>query len=154
MDEPLVTMEELAAKLPFVMDDDEEREAEGALEALSDDARFYGKSSWATIATTPPSVCRLVLKAANRHMKNFEGLSQSRAGDETVAWDNQKSAEAGSAHFTDREIRVLKTLAGVTPVFSVPLTTGPRRSRFDERCYVPTEGSSPFPYFRDPVEPW
>ena len=153
--EPLATIEELAARLAFEMDDDDKREAEGALESLSDDARFYGKSTWIDPTVTPPQICRLVLKAANRYMKNFDGFAQSRAGDETVTWSNQDGEDAGSPHFTSREVAQLRQLAGESKLFSAPLTTGPRSSGFDERCYVPDpDGGEPIPYFADPVEPW
>lgn len=111
--EPLATLEELAARLPFVMDEDEEREAAGALEDLSDDARTYGKPTWETIARTPQQVRNLILRAAARHMKNPDGYTQSRAGDESVSWTDRGEA-AGSATFTDREVKVLRQLAGNT----------------------------------------
>ncbi len=150
--EPLATIEELAARLPFVMDEDEEREAMGALEDLSDDARHYGKSSWTEPATTPPQVSRLVLKAAARHMKNPDGYTQSRAGDETLAWD-EKGEEAGAAYFIPREIDQLRRLAGITKIFSVPMVAWGTKCRHREGL-VPTEGGSPFPLFNSDEHPW
>ena len=107
----LVTTTELAERLPFVMDDDELREAEGALEDLSDDARTYGKSIWTEPNNTPAQVKRLILRAAARHMKNYEGYTQSRAGDETVAWTD-RGEDAGSATFTRKEIETLRAMSG------------------------------------------
>jgi hypothetical protein len=109
--EALATVEQLADRLPFVMDAGEIREAQGALEDLSDDARHLGKQSWGDAATAPSEVVRLVLRAASRHMKNYDGFTQSRAGDETVAW-NDKGEEAGAAYFTEAEKKKLKALAG------------------------------------------
>ena len=111
MSEPLATVAELAARLPFEMDVDENREAEGALIDLSDEARHYGSERWTTTANTPSSVKNLVLRAAARHMKNYDGFTQSRAGDESVSWAD-KGAEAGSAHFTEIEQTRLGELGG------------------------------------------
>lgn len=109
--EALVTVEELADRLPFVMDADDEREATGALEDLSDDARYYGSDSWVDALTTPRQVRNLVLRAAVRHMKNYEGFIQSRAGDETLVWTD-RGEDAGSAYFTRREQNALRQMAG------------------------------------------
>ena len=109
--EALVSVDELAFRLPFVMDEDEIREAEGALEDLSDDARFYGKVNWATPETTPRQVRNLVLRAAARHMKNYDGFTQSRAGDESLSWTD-RGEDAGSAYFTEREIKTLRQMSG------------------------------------------
>lgn len=108
--EPLLTIEELRDRVPFVMDEDDEREALGALESLSDDARMYGKSTWLSPVSTPQSVKNLIRAAAVRHMKNYDGYTQSRAGDETLMWTD-RGEDAGSAYFTDREIRSLRTIA-------------------------------------------
>lgn len=152
--EPLATIEELIARLPFVMDEDETREAEGALEDLSDDARYYGKASWLSTAVTPPQVCRMVVKAAVRHMKNPDGYTQSRAGDETLGWDG-KGAEAGSAYFIDREIKQLQTMAGATGFYSVPLNAWNTRQCTVIEGLVPCEGTStPFPMFSSDLSPW
>jgi hypothetical protein len=107
----LASVEELAARLPFVMDADEVREAEGALEDLSDDARHYGKASWLDPAKVPAEVKNLITRAASRHMKNYDGFTGSRAGDEDVNWVN-RGEDAGSAYFTEREIKKLKALGG------------------------------------------
>lgn len=154
--ETLVTIEELRARVPFVMDEDEEREASGALDDLSDDARMYGKSSWLTATGTPRQVKNLILRAAVRHMKNHEGFTQSRAGDETLAWTD-RGEDAGSAYFTDREIKALRTLAGGSTLHSANTTAyGPMRTR--EAHTVPVAPQpfteKPFPYFADGTEPW
>lgn len=107
----LATTEELALRLPFVMDTDEEREATGALDDLSDDARIYGRGTWGDTVACPDEVKNLVLRAAARHMKNYDGFTSSRAGDENVYWTD-RGHEAGSAYFTEREIKKLKALAG------------------------------------------
>lgn len=153
--EPLVTIEELRTYLPFELDTYEEGEANLALESLSDEARFYGSSAWATPESAPKAVKNLILKAANRHMKNYEGLIQSRAGDETLGWDGQ-GQYAGSARFTDAEQNFLKSISGSNYTFgSAPTTawnTTYRPHTWDCRGnptsdqWVPTESGTLFPW--------
>lgn len=141
----LVSVEELAARLPFVMDDDEEREAEGALEDLSDDARSYGRATWLTQATTPRQVKNLVRRAAARHMKNYDGFTTSRAGDEAVGWTD-RGEQSGSAYFTQSEIKLLRGLSGRGGFASVPLS-GYQDTR-GAVGYVPAAGGGdPFPMY-------
>ena len=84
-----------------MLDADERREAEGALADLSWDAQSIGSAKWTTPVNTPQSVKNLIVRAAARHMKNYEGYTQSRAGDETVQWAEQDTP--GTATFTRDE---------------------------------------------------
>lgn len=122
MDEPLATVDELQARLDWVLDAGEQGVAEGALEDLSDDARFYGASSWTDDLVAPRQVKSLVLRAAARFMRNPDGYTQSRAGDETLAWADQ-GENAGSAFFTQKEQQMLGRIAGTntSSIVSVPL---------------------------------
>lgn len=156
--DPLATPADLVPKLPFVMDEGEEREALRALEELSDDARHYGSSKWVDAASTPRPVITLVIKAAARHMKNYEGYITSRAGDESVTFSDRGEA-MGDAQFTAEERKRLAEHAGRfdTKLHTAGMWAYERkpRPRRDIDCYVPIEGSSEmFPYFADPVEPW
>ncbi|MFE7553213.1 hypothetical protein ACFU6J_35050, partial [Streptomyces gardneri] len=45
-------------------------------------------------------------------MRNPNGYTQSRAGDETLAWSDAHGRGAGSVYFTREEIRFLEELAG------------------------------------------
>ena len=107
----LASIEELIARLPFTMDADETREALGALDDLSDDARHYGSEKWTTPEVTPRQVTQLILRAVARHMKNPDGYTSSQAGDERVDWAKQGEG-AGSATFTQAEIKRLNELGG------------------------------------------
>jgi len=109
----LVDIAELIARLPFVMDEDETREANGALADLSFDAQALGSAAWTDEGNTPQSVKNLIVRAAARHMKNYEGYTVSRAGDETVQWQEQDVA--GQATFTKDEKQMLKQMGGKTP---------------------------------------
>lgn len=149
--EALVSVEELAARLPFVMDEDETREAEGALEDLSDDARSYGRATWLNPTSAPRQVRNLVLRAAARHMKNYDGFTTSRAGDESVGWTD-RGEQAGSAYFTAAEIKLLRGLSGRGGFASVPLSTW--QNTAGSVGYVPVAGGGdPFPMFASD-EPW
>ena len=81
--EPFATLDELKFRLPWTLDTDEERDASGALEDASDLARGYGRD-WVDAPDAPRLVRTLVLKAVKRYMNNPEGITQSRAGDETL----------------------------------------------------------------------
>lgn len=147
--EPLASVTELQARLPFDMDEMEEREALGALEYLSDDARTYGRSSWSAPANTPQAVRSVILKAAIRHMKAYEGFVQSRAGDETVVWTD-RGDDSGTAYFTDREINSLRRLAGAGGVISTPIfawSESPAKYDLAKEYVDATANDKPFPFF-------
>jgi len=140
MEDALATVDDLQDRLDWVLDEGEQGVATGALEDLSDDARFYGSSSWDS-TNAPRQVRSLVLRAAARFMRNPDGYTQSRAGDETLAWAD-RGEDAGSAFFTKKEQQMLARLAGVssTSVMSVPLQAwGP--SKKTGPGYVPLDPS-------------
>lgn len=153
--DPLATTTELQARLPFTMDADELREAQGALADLSDDARHYGSPRWTDAATAPRQVINLVLKAATRHMKNYEGYTLSTAGDERVAFTN-RGDEAGTAHFTAAEIDRLSELGGFrrTGFYSVGTFAYGQTIKDTREGLVPDAGSNePIQMFNDGT-PW
>ena len=159
----LVSVEELSDRLPFEMDSDEEREATGALDDLSDDARYYGSESWETPETAPHQVKNLILKAAVRHMKNYEGYTQSRAGDETVGWTD-RGHESGSAYFTESEQKRLAAYANRSTLHSVSVSSWGTKT--PPEGFVPVDdavydaagnrisGGKPFPLYTSDTSPW
>lgn len=102
-------LSDVEARLEFDLEPAEQTLMESALEDLSIDAREYGRN-WADDAA-PLSVKRIVLAAAVRYARNFEGYQQSRAGDETVIWNEIRDGSAGSPTFTTEEIKRLGQLA-------------------------------------------
>jgi hypothetical protein len=161
MADELATLPELQARLDWELDPGEQNVATGALEDLSDDARFYGSSRWDS-TNAPRQVKSLVLRAAARFMRNPDGFVQSRAGDETIVWSD-KGEDAGTAHFTDREEKILSSIAGRgTGLVSVNVVAyGPttkRTTRYidpisrdvggDAAIYVPSD-VKPFPLFAE-----
>jgi hypothetical protein len=151
--EPFATLDELTGRLDWTLDADELRIAAGALEDASDLARGYGRD-W-DAATAPRLVRTLVLKACKRYMPNPNGYTQSRAGDETLGWNDAAGENAGTVYFTADEQKLLKGLAGKAPgLVSAPITAwGPQRKA--QVGLVPVQGGQkPFPLFADEVDPW
>lgn len=160
MADELATVLELQARLDWVLDDETEYGvAEGAIADLSEDARFYGSDDWDS-TNAPRQVKSLVLRAAARFMRNPDGYTQSRAGDETLTWADQ-GVNAGTAFFSAKEQLMLATIAGddVSGFYSVPMEAwGP--SRPSGPGYVPVDGAGfagtpkPFPFYEDPETYW
>lgn len=99
---PLCTVEDVVERIE---DEPSERLLEMVKHAIlyaSDEARFLGNPRW-TIGNVPHPVSRIVASAVARWATNPDGLVQSRAGDETLAWSDS-GEDAGSVRFTQREI--------------------------------------------------
>lgn len=105
----LALLAEIEARIDWELDEGEKRTAQAALDDLSVDARYYTGMQLDT-SNCPELVKSLILRAAERHLRNPEGASQSRAGDETLMWDSKKDARAGSAHFAEEEIDALRSV--------------------------------------------
>lgn len=147
--EPLAALEELQARLDWDLDTGEELVATGALEDLSDDARFYGSDSWTSASVAPRQVKSLVLRAAARFMRNPDGYVSSRAGDEAVTWSD-RGHSAGSPYFTREERESLASLAGRSSIYSVDTVAwGPTKKAGPG--YAPTDvaNQKQFPFYAD-----
>lgn len=154
-DEDLVTVDDLQGRLDWVLDDGERGVAEGAIADLSNDARYYGLGSWEH-DTAPRQVASLVLRAAARFMRNPDGYTQSRAGDETLAWTDLGD-RAGTAYFTTQEQRMLADLAGknTSGLYSVEVKAwdSRRHRRHGNVVYVPIDGGGRgLPFYQDGVD--
>lgn len=101
-------LSDLEDRLEWDLSDGEKRVGQTALEDLSVDACQHG-AQW-TDANVPQYVKRVVLAAAVRYMRNLEGVVQSRAGDETLIFNEIKEG-AGSASFTTAEIEAIISIA-------------------------------------------
>ncbi|WP_438470780.1 hypothetical protein [Streptomyces asiaticus] len=153
------TLDELKARLDWELDADEERIATSSLEDASDLARAHAGRDWEPVTTAPRLVRTLVLKACKRYMHNPQGYTQSRAGDETLGWNDAAGNDAGTVYFTADEQRMLGELGGrrgglvsaeVSAWGSVrrPVTVGL------VPVAQPTSTAKKFPLFSDEVEPW
>ncbi|MCC2278895.1 hypothetical protein LKL35_26215 [Streptomyces sp. ET3-23] len=147
------TLDDLKARLDWDLDGDELRIAAGALEDASTLAAAYGRD-WPT-DRAPQLVRTLVLKAAARYMSNPGGYTQSRAGDETLAWADL-GHDAGTVHFTAEEKRLLEGLAGTRPgLTSVIVSSWDSTIRPGVGGLVPVDyGGDRFPLYCDDRGPW
>lgn len=108
----LVTLADVAGRIDWTLSPGEELIVEGAISDLSEDARYYSGQNWVTGAEAPPRILSLILRATVRFLRNVEGASQSRAGDETLMWDNRRNEKAGSPYFTEDEIAEITGTGG------------------------------------------
>ncbi|MFE2104312.1 hypothetical protein ACFXAF_00300 [Kitasatospora sp. NPDC059463] len=149
------TLDDLKGRLDWELDEDELRIAAAALEDASDLAAEYGRD-WPP-DRVPRLVRTLVLKATSRYLRNPAGYTQSRAGDETLAWSDAHGRDAGTVYFTREEIRLLAELAGRRPTLSsVPVSAWSTRMRPGAGGTVPVDyaGGDRFPLFADDRGPW
>nr|WP_203634797.1 hypothetical protein [Streptomyces sp. SID10815] len=134
------------------MDEDELRIAQGALEDASDLAATYGRD-WSE-ENAPRLVRTLVLKAAARYLRNPNGYTQSRAGDETLAWSDI-GRDAGTVYLTREEIRLLEELGGRRRGLATADVVAWCSTRRPAAGYVPVDyGGAQLPLFADDRGPW
>lgn len=149
------TLTELKGRLEWDLDAGEERIAQGALDDLSADAAFYGRP-W-TDETVPAYIKTLVLKAAQRYMRNPDGYETSRAGDETLGWGERPGNESGAASFTDKEIAAIRSLIRPAVFGSVNVQAWGTKLPSASVGRVPVSGypgERTFPYFSSEDGPW
>lgn len=148
------TLTELEARLEWDLDAGEKRIAQSALDDLSEDAKFHGNPRWDD-TNVPPYVKTLVLKAAQRYMRNPDGYESSRAGDEALGWGERPGDESGSAEFTDKEITMLRSLVRKPALGSVNVQAYGTALTPNAIGYVPVAGGGdPFPMYAQGTEPW
>ncbi|WP_436739930.1 hypothetical protein [Streptomyces sp. BBFR102] len=161
------TLDELKGRLDWTLDADEERIATASLEDASDLARAYAGRDWEPVTAAPRLVRTMVLKACKRYMNNPSGFTQSRAGDETLAWNDDAGEDAGTVYFTKDEQDMLANLggrrAGLVSAGVTAWNSNIRRyrSRRSWRSgndlpagFVPAGSGKDVPFFGDEVEPW
>ncbi|MEU7400079.1 hypothetical protein [Streptomyces sp. NPDC044948] len=149
------TLDDLKGRLDWTLDADEERIATSALEDASDLAAHYGRD-WPE-DTAPRMVRTLVLKACKRYMSNPDGFTQSRAGDETLGWNDAAGENAGTVYFTGEEQKLLASLAGRNSGLYISDVTAWRSQRRPVSVgLVPVDfpGGKEFPFYADETEPW
>lgn len=146
-------LEDLKGRLEWTLDSDEERIAQGALDDLSADACFYGNPRW-TETTVPSYVKTMVLKAAQRYMRNPDGYEQSRAGDETVGWGQSSDDEKGSAYFSKKEIDALRSLVRPRVFGSVNVQAYGTKLRRPGGTVPDGDNGTPIRMFASESDPW
>jgi len=150
------TLDELKARLDWTLDADEERIASSALEDASDLAVYYVGRDWPDAASAPRLVRTLVLKACKRFMDNPSGYTQSRAGDETLGWNDSQGENAGTVYFSADEQKLLAEIGGRKPgLVSAQVSAWNSTYRPVSAGLVPVDiDGKPFPMFRPDGEPW
>lgn len=142
---PLVPVSRLTDALDWDLSPAELADATDALEMASDLVRGHGLSTW-TEVNCPPLAAGVALAAAKRYMRTYEGLTQSRAGDETLAYTDLGERML-SVYLTDTEKATLSALVGRSAIVSVEVTAW-RSKDIDTVGYVPVEGGEQqFPFF-------
>lgn len=149
--ESFATVEELQGRLDFQMSEGEQGVAGAALEDLTFDANAEAEKDW-TAATVPPAVKSIVLRAAARYMRNFEGLIQSRAGDETLVWSD-RGEMAGVAHFTEDEKLQLRKIGKVRKATFGSIRHYSWGYKQPRDGFVPNGGKA-FPFFAAEDDGW
>jgi len=114
---PLIPLRRLTDALDWELTGAEEADASDALEHLSELVRQYGKASW-TEETCPQIAKSVTLAAAKRYMRTYEGLTQSRAGDETTAYTDLGERML-APYLTEDEKRTVRALTGHSSIHSV-----------------------------------
>ncbi|MGW1040037.1 hypothetical protein [Streptomyces sp. NPDC002547] len=149
------TLDELKGRLDWTLDDDEERIATSALEDASDLARAYAGRDWEP-SSAPRLVRTLVLKACKRYMNNPSGYTQSRAGDETLGWNDSAGDDAGTVYFTSNEQRMLAELGGKRGgIISAEVSAWNSVRRPANAGLVPVVGQGkPFPMLHQDGDVW
>ncbi|ATI18712.1 head-to-tail adaptor [Streptomyces phage Daudau] len=161
------TLDELKARLDWTLDADEERIATSALEDASDLAVYYVGRDYADVSSAPRLVRTLVLKACKRYMTNPQGLTQSRAGDETLGWNDSQGQDAGTVYFTDGEQKLLMEIGGRKGgIISVGVsawnsnislyrsrTSGPHGNDLPAG-FVPSSSGTDFPFYASDEDVW
>lgn len=141
----LVETDRLVGSLDWELTPSEVADAADTLEYLSDLARTHAGQVWEYLC--PPIVRGTILAAAKRYMRNADGYTQSRAGDETLAWDGQGD-KAGTPYFTSQEIAVIRACVGRVGFGSVTVNAWGTSNNRVVSGYVPTgPDSKPFPLY-------
>jgi hypothetical protein len=151
----LATLDELKNRLDWVLDAQEETVATSALEDASNLVRGYGLN-WSP-TNVPPVIKSIVLASARRLMVNVQGLTVSRAGDETLGWSDLGD-KAGSVYLTTDERQIISGIArgsqSLTSVATYAWGTEGKGHRVGA-AYVPVSGNgSPFPFFASEEDDW
>ena len=110
-------LRDLEDLLDFDLTEQAQRAATQKIQAASDMAQHYSGMEWAE-SRAPRIVKSIVLNVVERYMRNPDNYIQSRAGDETLMWDD--TGNRGAFYFTDEEKEILKGLGKRGPaIYSV-----------------------------------
>ncbi len=147
----LVDYAKVVRALDWELEPAEVEDAEQQAEYLSNVARINGRP-WPESA--PPIVVNTIEAALKRYLRNAYGLTQTRAGDETMGWDGIGD-KAGAPYFTDAELKVIRLCSGQNGFSSVLVNAwGTSGNRLPQGHVPVADGSKPFPLFPSDEGPW
>jgi hypothetical protein len=124
----LATVPDLEARLGRVIDENEMDRALAVLEDASELVRAeVGLTVWTdpdttltTLSLVPGSVRAVVLKAAERAMRNPGGYSSESSGD----YSFQRNGAQFGVYLTDAELKIIRRSVGRTGLWTQPVTRG------------------------------
>lgn len=119
MAEPLATVTQLAARLGRTLDTAETAMAAGALADASARVRFAGLP-WPNPELAPAVVVGIVLDAAERRIRNPEGLRSETLGD--YQYSRTSSTPTGTS-LSGVETAIIRRAAGFGGLVSVPVAS-------------------------------
>jgi hypothetical protein len=127
--DPLATVPDLEARLGQTFADDELPRVEALLQDATDLVRLeVGDTIWTDpvtgvllYASVPGSVRAIVLRAAERAIRNPGGFSSESSGDYTYQRNN---VQGSGVYLTDAEIRLLRKAIRRTGLWTQPVTRG------------------------------
>ena len=149
---PLTSVEKVVARLEGGVADGVEAMIEEYIEDASDQARHYGNPAWSSVSCPDP-VRRIVAMAVARFIRNPDAFAQSRAGDETLGWQELPSDFVGTVYFTESEIERLQRFgAAYVPAFGTMkmnayTTRQGSPPRWGPVTHWGTDWGRPFPLF-------
>ena len=146
----LATVSDVSSRLEDELDEHQLGMVAEYIGDASDSARHYGSGKWMS-DNCPRVVRRIVAAAVARFMRNPDGLTQSRAADETLAWEDPDRGP----EFTDEEIARIRKQAAIpmrrpNQGFSTAQFSAWGDRRDSETIYTPwgTGDSKPFPFIQ------
>ena len=140
----LVTLEDLEARSPFPLSSRDREVAKAAIVDASNLVRHEGNPNWNPM-NVPPVVKTVVRNSVSRFMNLIDGVTVSRAGDETEHYTDLQE-KTGTVFLTEDEKETVRRCAGRgrSSMFAVStfLYTPPTQS---DQATTPSVTVSPVP---------
>ena len=139
----LVTLEDLEARSPFPLSSRDREVAKAAIVDASNLVRHEGNPNWNPM-NVPPVVKTVVRNSVSRFMNLLDGVTVSRAGDETEHYTDLQE-KTGTVFLTEDEKETVRRCAGrgrssmfAVSTFLYTPPTQPEQSSTPEATVAPT----------------
>lgn len=125
MEPPLVNVEDLEYRLGRTFNSEELPRVEAVLDDASALVRMEAGQTWidpltGDIAAVPAPIRTIVLRVAERVMRNPQGFKSESAGD----YSYQRTDGDSSLYLTDREIAMIRRALGRSGLWTQPVERG------------------------------